>query len=375
VGAAEGRPRQAVSTEESGIDEFDLSPDSKRVAFILHGEVFLDRSGDPDIFYYDLAAQAERRLTDSPQRDLFPVVSPDGRWCAYYRSIREIRLVDLRDGSDSLLAEGFFLKDTAYDYGSLSWSPDSEWIAFVDTDELDFRNVKVVNVHAREARQISFLPNVTAFYIHWAPDGSFIVFTSGSFTRYRRLFRVDLTESPVPTEDAKPNVEVELDGIKGRLHQLVTHGDKAYGLGLTPDGKHVVTYMSAFGEANIYAIPTDPSARGPLEKLTPSSYISQMRAGGDDQSFWYLSRGTIGARSTASPTPAEVRWPGRFRQSWRSIFIAKSCRSSPRPGASSSTAGRRRISTVWTGGRSMTATCLTPGAPKPTKTSPRSSRS
>jgi Tol biopolymer transport system component len=197
---------QSVSTMGTGISEFALSPDNKRVAFILRGEVFLgaldgsggaaanitnapyreaslgwtgdgkglvytsDRSGGSDIFFYDLAAQAERRLTDSPQRDLFPVVSPDGQWCAYYRGISETRLLDLLDGSDSLLAEGFFLEDTAYDYGSLSWSPDSEWVAFVDSEELDFRNVKVVNVHAKEAQQIGFLPNITAFYIHLAPD-------------------------------------------------------------------------------------------------------------------------------------------------------------------------------------------------------------
>ncbi len=361
---------QSVSTMESGISEFDLSPDNKRVAFILHGEVFLgaldgsgdaeaaanisntphfeaslswtgdgkglvytsDRSGDPDIFYYGLAAQAERRLTDSPQRDLFPVVSPDGRWCAYYRGIREIRLLDLRNGSDSLLAEGFFLKDTAYDYGSLSWSPDSEWVAFIDSDELDFRNVKVVNIHAKEAKQISFLPNITAFYIHWAPDGSFIVFTSGSFTRYRHLFRIDLTKNPGSSADAKPYVKVELDGIKDRLHQLSTYGDKAYGLGLTPDGKNVLTYMSAFGESNIYAIPTAPSARGPLKKLTSSSYVSQMQAADDDKSFWYLSRGKINSLPYAGGSPKVWLIPAKleidfhreklqvFTEAWR-IFL------------------------------------------------------
>ncbi len=336
---------QSVSTMESPISDFDVSPDNERVAFILHGEVFLgtldgtgeaeaaanisntpqreaslgwtadgkglvytsDRSGDPDVFYYDLAAREERRLTDSPQRELFPVVSPDGRWCVYYRGLREIRLLDLRDGSDSLLAEGFFLKDTVYDYGTLSWSPDSEWVAFVDSDTLGFRNVKVVNIRAKDAKQISFLPNITAFYIHWAPDGSSIVFTSGSFTRYRHIFRVDLTENPESGSDPTPSVEVDLDGIKDRLHQLITYGDKAYGLGLTPDGENVVTYMAGFGESNLYAIPTAPTARGPLKKLASSSYASRMRAAGDDESFWYLSQGKINSLPYAGGEPKI--WP------------------------------------------------------------------
>jgi Tol biopolymer transport system component/C-terminal processing protease CtpA/Prc len=361
---------QSVSTMENGISDFDVSPDNERVAFILHGEVFLgpldgagdaestanisntpqreaslswaadgeglvytsDRSGDPDIFYYDLAAREERRLSDSPQRELFPVVSPDGRWCAYYRGIHEIRLLDLRDGSDSLLAEGLFLKDTAYDYGTLSWSPDSKWVAFVDSDTLNFRNVKVVNIHAKEAQQISFLPNVTAFYIHWAPDGSFIVFTSGSFTRYRHLFRIDLTEKPGSSADAKPYVKLELDGIKDRLHRLNTYGDKAYGLGLTPDGKSVVTYMSAFGESNLYAIPTAPTARQPLEKLASSSYATRMRAARDDESFWYLSQGKIYSLPYAGGSPKTWLIPAEleidfhreklqvFTEAWRIFF-------------------------------------------------------
>jgi hypothetical protein len=112
-----------------------------------------------------------------------------------------------------------------------------------------------------------------------------------------------VTEKPGSTADAKPSVEVELDDIKDRLHQLSTCGDKAYGLDLTPDGKNVLTYMSAFGQSSIYAIPTAPSARGPPKKLTSSSYVSQMQAAGDDKSFCYLSQGRINSLPYAGGIP------------------------------------------------------------------------
>jgi len=360
----------SVSTKESGISEFALSPGDKSVAFVLHGEVFLaamadsvqeeralnisntaylesspgwtsdggglvytsDRNGNSDIFYYDIADKSERQLTDSRQQDQFPAVSPDGKWCAYYRGIREIRLLDLQSGGDSLLAEGFFLKDSAYGYGSLSWSPDSRWIAYVDSDELEFRNVKVVDIDKREPQQISFLSNVTAFYLHWAPDGSFIVFTSGSFTRTRHLFRVDLTKNPSPGVHTKPRKKVEIEGIKNRLHQLNTYVERAYGLGLTADGKSVLTFMAALGGADIFAVPTDPDVRGPLQKLTSAGFGGPTAQGADGKSFWYLNQGKLwnlpytGGEPTVRLIPAELEidFHGEklqvFNEAWQTFF-------------------------------------------------------
>jgi Tol biopolymer transport system component len=120
------------------IQELALSPDGKKVAFTVHGEVFStsakdggdaarltttvgeefglvwapdsrrlvyvsDRDGTDHLYSYDFGTERETRLTTGEARDHAPQFSPDGKWIAYERGNRELRVLDAATGQDRLV--------------------------------------------------------------------------------------------------------------------------------------------------------------------------------------------------------------------------------------------------------------------------------
>lgn len=232
-------------TFTNGLSEFELSPDAKKVAFVVHGEVFADladkgdkvkkggdsfrvtdtqaresqlswrgdsahvvyvsdRTGHNEVFLYDFETRAERRLTDSPsaaESKAAPTFSPDGKWLAYAVGKTDIRLMATEDWSEQpfIVNERFSGVIVPTDF---VWSPDSRWLAYVATDGNFFSNVHVQQIGESESRQVTFLSNVGCGDLHWSPDGKFLVFGTGQYREESLIARVDLTPiPPVFTEE------------------------------------------------------------------------------------------------------------------------------------------------------------------------------
>jgi len=220
-----------VETWTRGFSELRLAPDGRKLAFVARGEIFADfadketdrelrqgpafrvtdtsaregqvawtpssgavvyvsdRHGEDELYCYDFAAQAERRLTDDPAPKRLPKVSPDGSAVAFIRGQDAIHLLDLNTpgAQPHELCRSRFL--TAAD---LVWSPDSRWIAFLGQDERFFSNVYVVPAAGGRPRQITFLSNVDGGDLRWAPNGQFVIFTTGQYRAEAQIVRVDL---------------------------------------------------------------------------------------------------------------------------------------------------------------------------------------
>jgi tricorn protease len=75
----------------SQVDDYDLAPNSRRIAVSVHGEVFTAPVEEGDL----------RQITDSPWRDRNVSYSPDGKWISYVsdRSGREELYVAAVDGA------------------------------------------------------------------------------------------------------------------------------------------------------------------------------------------------------------------------------------------------------------------------------------
>ncbi len=215
-------------TFTNGIQQFALSPDGKKVAFVVHGEVFAassrdggsatrvtntpaaedqidwapdsrrivytsDRDGPRHLFTYDFATSTETQLTRGTSSDVSPTWSPDGAHIAYTRDAKELRVLDLSSHTDRLLAMASLNRPPFLGRSEMRFSPDSRWIAYTSTaGPRDFANVQVVSVAGGESRPVTFLANTSSSSIAWSHDGTYILVSTGQRTETRQLARVDL---------------------------------------------------------------------------------------------------------------------------------------------------------------------------------------
>ncbi|MBC7930469.1 MAG: PD40 domain-containing protein [Rubrivivax sp.] len=210
------------------LSELALSPDGKKVAFVVRGEVFAasatdggdatrvtttpapesqpvwtndsrrlayvsERNGAGQLFVYDFGTNAETQLTSATESDDTPRFSPDGKWLAFQRAGREIRALNMETKSEMVVASGVFQRPPLNPDRPFVWSPDSRWIAYMPVGQKLFRNVYVAPVEPNgKAQALSFLANSGSNTVSWSPDGTFILFDTGQRTETNQLARIDL---------------------------------------------------------------------------------------------------------------------------------------------------------------------------------------
>jgi len=312
----------------SGFSDLALSPDGRKVAFAICGEVFAasaadggdaarvtrtlaaesgvtwapdshriayvsERDGDAHIFLYDFTTGSETRLTSGKGDDFSPRFSPDGLKLAYLHDGTEVRVRDLDSGKDVRLAAAQLARYPFTLDEPLAWSPDGRWIAFFASDARMFTNVWLVPSEGGEPRAASGLANTFAGSMAWSPDGQTLFFDTQQRTKDGRIARVDLVpRTPVFREDRFSDLfrekEQKPDSGKGsavagegragapetgkdpvfegirRRLSLLPTGVDVGVLALSPDGKTLVFTASAEGQQNLYAFSVDPLAKQPV---------------------------------------------------------------------------------------------------------------
>lgn len=193
--AKDGGQAQRITETPGAENDLAWSSDSRRLAYVA------ERGRQSQVMEYDFAAQKERALTPPSEVAAAPSYSPDGKMLAYVHGTRQIRVITLAGGAERLLFEGALDRG---DSSRLAWSPDSKWLAFGVTDRRSFRNVWVAPLSGGPAQPVSFLANGNAAdQIAWSPDGKYIVFDSGQRSEPSRIVRVDLLpNTPKYREDA-----------------------------------------------------------------------------------------------------------------------------------------------------------------------------
>ncbi|HET7113711.1 MAG TPA: DPP IV N-terminal domain-containing protein, partial [Pyrinomonadaceae bacterium] len=177
-GASSGPAIERVRLTDR-ISEMQLSPDGKKVAFIVRGEVFAasaadggdaarvsksaaeeyqvtwapdsrrlvyvsGRDGTPHLFLYDFNNNTETKLTSEVADDSTPRFSPDGKSLAFIRGGKEMRVMDLADKKERVVVTAFFERPPIVADRPYVWSPDSKWIAYVPVGENQFKNLYIV---------------------------------------------------------------------------------------------------------------------------------------------------------------------------------------------------------------------------------------
>ncbi|MEJ7810522.1 MAG: LpqB family beta-propeller domain-containing protein [Gemmatimonadaceae bacterium] len=349
--AKDGGDAQRITTSAAGESQPAWSPDSRRLVYVS------TRGGARNLYLHDFTAGSETQLTSGSATDISPRFSPDGRWIAFERDAREIRLIDTRTRAERALATGTLDIPPFVSSRSFAWSPDSRWIAFLSGGDRQFTTVSVVPVAGGTSRPVSWLANVFSGTLSWSPDGTYLLYDSGQRTEGGQVARVDLiprtprfredqfrdlfreeTPRPVPdpirqpdertpvappppVRDSTPrpaspvsavspdapraagrNVEVIFDGIRRRLSLLPVGVDVNY-QAISPDGKSLLMIASVAGQQNLYTYTLDDLARGEqvARQLTSTSGgKSAAQWSPDGKDVYYLEQGRIGVVTVES---------------------------------------------------------------------------
>ncbi len=356
------------------LQELALSPDGKKLAFTVHGEIFSasakdggdairlttttaeeaelawapdsrrlvymsDRDRTNHLFLYDFATGQERQLTSGPGRDDMARFSPDGKWIAFERNSRELRIIDPNTRGDRLVAAGVFDIPPFFQQQDFAWSPDSQFIAYLSTGAKSFSNVFIAPIQGAAqskeaaARQVSFLANTFAGSVAWSPDGTYLMYRTGQRTEPGQIVRIDLTprtpkfledqfrdlfktETPkTPSEPAKPGapetptttaeqpkpppqpkpVDIVYDDIRLRA-SILPVGIDVDDASISPDGKSLLLTASAAGQQNLYVYSLDELSKEPpvARQLTSTPGAkSCARFTPDSKELVYLDRGRV----------------------------------------------------------------------------------
>jgi tricorn protease len=158
----------------SQLDEYDLSPNSRRIAFSIHGEIFTAPVDEGDL----------KQITDSSARDKDPEYSPDGKWLAFIsdQSGREELYVAASDGSDEPK------KITDFDTlkFSFAWAPNSKEIAFNSSDN----KLRKYNVETKQTAELTASKYGNISQPVWSPDGKWIAYAKADQARTNDIYLI-----------------------------------------------------------------------------------------------------------------------------------------------------------------------------------------
>ena len=186
-----------------------ISPDGSQVVFTARGEIYvlpaktgrvIKVAGESDVRYRDarflpdgksivalstksgetefwkFAANGEgapeQWTNDAKVLRWEGVPSPDGLWLAHRDKDQQLWIYDIKAKTDKRIAQSM-----NGDFNNLTWSPDSHWLAFDETADNSFDQLKVLNVASGEIKQITS-DRFNSESPAWSADGKWIYFLS-----------------------------------------------------------------------------------------------------------------------------------------------------------------------------------------------------
>jgi tricorn protease len=113
------------------------------------------------------------------------IVSPDGRWLAHFNKDQELWLYDIKAGQEKRVEKSMnrgswnrrIAQSMNGDFGDLRWSPDSKWLAYSETADNSFQQVKLLNVDTSAVQTVTD-DRFNSGSPEWSSDGKWLYFLS-----------------------------------------------------------------------------------------------------------------------------------------------------------------------------------------------------
>jgi len=100
------------------------------------------------------------------------VPSPDGRWLAHRDKDQQLWLFEIKTKQPKLIAQSMVA-----DFEDLAWSPDSQWLAYVEAATNTFTQIKVLNANTGAIHALTS-DHYNSFSPAWSVDGKWLYFFS-----------------------------------------------------------------------------------------------------------------------------------------------------------------------------------------------------
>lgn len=346
-------------TLTSGLTDYSVAPDSKRIVIAVRGDLFLipERGGttkrlttspslennpqwiDPKTVLFvtgrnrkkelmTVTIDGEEKLFKSESVDVAcPVVSPDRKQIAYVYGGEELRVMPTIGGASKTILKGWFV-EALQGNPNFSWSSDSKHLV---VEMLNSRGstIQVCSADgsgtpitvARLARGASATPR-------FLPNGKGVYFTAREFDD-SDLFVVDLVpadvtfseddldgiDSPKKDTAGDRNVEIYEPEIFDRMRRLTTSG--ASSPMATADSKFIWCNISG----QLVAVPVSGGAASPVPGVTGTAIGMEL---GSNQKFYMLTGGRLASMAQTGQAPAAISYSANMtvnlKDEERSLF-------------------------------------------------------
>lgn len=156
----------------SQLDDYDLSPSSRRIVFSVYGDIFTAPVDEGDL----------HQITSGPARDKETQYSPDGKWISFISdsSGREEIYVIAVDGAGAPQR----ITDLDTLKFAYSWSPDSKQIAFSGSDA----TLRKYTIETKQTVELdkSLYGNISSPV--WSPDGKWLAYSKSDASRTNDVY-------------------------------------------------------------------------------------------------------------------------------------------------------------------------------------------
>jgi len=143
-------------------------PDGKSILAIS------TKSGETEFWKYPASGDgaAEQWTNDSKVQRTEGVPSPDGRWLAHRDKDQQLWIYDIKAKTEKRIAQSM-----VDEFQDLAWSPDSRWLAYVESAANQFRQIKILNIESGAIQAITS-DRYNSVNPAWSSDGKWLYYLS-----------------------------------------------------------------------------------------------------------------------------------------------------------------------------------------------------
>lgn len=283
--------------------------------------------------------------------------SPDGKWMAYNDLQSDLYILDVATGLSTKIStnqEGI---------NGFSWSPDSQWLAFVQGAANSMAQIKIYNAAAKNSFDLT-TDRANSNSPSWSPDGKFIYFLSDrSFTSLvgspwgtrqpepyfdasekiyhialqkgtRSPFRPDdelFSEKEKKKDDKKDNtvkVLIDQEGIQERIAAVPVKAGNYYNLAVNDKAIYLMSRETGIGAKSHLSMVKIDNEKPKIE--TMASEVSRFKLSADGKKLlitkgrsFYLSNAStskIGNLNNDKVDLSGWRFPVNPQEDWKQLF-------------------------------------------------------